>query len=218
MASPITKNADRVEESVARLPGWLESSTNFKNFIEVLSQPFQDIEDLLDSILNGYSIDTAVGVQLDVIGRILALERTSASETDTSYRARLFGRAAELSRSGEAEVLISVWKDIWTATKVYYSELYPAGFEVAAEVTTDPKNGALDAAAVASIRSAKAGGVGVSAMVSVTPVFLWGTVANVDASGNLPDSIHGFGSSGDVDGNGQLAPGDGGGNFSRALI
>ncbi len=196
MALPITKVTTHEADAKARLPGWLVDSTNYRAFLDILVTPYQDAEDLLIALLDGHSIETAVGVQLDVIGEILDLSRTSAGETDTAYRTRLFGRAAELSASGEPETLIATWLRIWTAIRVIFEEFEPATFGVTAEVTTDPNDPDQDQAALTAIRSAKAGGVGVIPAVVETPEFLWGDSADADGNGDLPDSIHGWGDTG----------------------
>lgn len=220
MALPITKITTHQVDAKARLPGEMISSTNFRAFLDVLVKPYQDIEDLLISLLDGHSVETAVGVQLDVVGSILDLKRLSATETDTAYRTRLLGRAAEFSASGEAETLISVWFAIWSpVVTIWYDEFKPAAFEVTAELVADPGSADQDQAAVIAIGKAKAGGVAaVTAVVEEHP-FIWGDAALADASGDLAnDANHGWGDSANADGSGDITPGVGqGGNFTRII-
>ena len=218
MATPITKITTHATDAKARLPGWLVDSKNYQGFLDVLSEPYQDIENVLIDMLDNFSLETADGVQLDVIGNILGEPRI-AGESDTEYRTRLYGRSAELSKSGEVETLISTWLGIWTAIRVAYDEFQPATFEVIAEIAVDPGDPDQDAAALAAIRRAKGGGVQVIAGVGVPILFLWGDSADADASGDLPvDGDTGWGDSADADANGDITPGAGnGGNFTRIL-
>ncbi len=219
MAIPITPITTHEADAKARLPGWLVDSTNYRAFFDVLTGPYQDIEDLLISILDGLSIETAVGVQLDVIGRILDFARTSLTEPDIEYRSRLFGRAAELALSGEPETLISVWAALWSPTNVFYDEPGVATVELTALLTVDPDDPLLDAAALAAIRAAKAGGVQIIPQIAVSNEFLFGASADADGSGQLPaDANQGFGDEADADAGGQITPGAGnGGNLARVI-
>ena len=220
MALPITRITTHEADALARLPGWLQDSVNYQAFLTLLVEPYQAIEDVLIDLLDGHSIDTAVGVQLDVIGKILDMARVSVGESDADYRIRLYGRSAELSRSGEPETLISTWLIIWTAVKIYYTDvLGNATFELTAEVVTDPGDSEQDAAALEAISTAKGGGIGAVLQVVESIPFLWGDSADADANGDLPvDEDHGFGDSADADGNGDITAGAGqGGNFARVL-
>lgn len=195
MADPITQITTHLADAKARDPGWLVDATNLQDFLDVLVQPTQNVEDVLIDMLDGFSIATAVGVQLDIVGSILALERTSAGESDTSYRTRLFGRSAALSKSGETEALISVWLGIWEpATRIYIQDLQPATVEITAALATDPDDPDQDAAAIVAIDAAKAGGVLIIPMVAQDNVFLFGDAADADVNGDVPlDVDHGLG-------------------------
>ena len=217
MTIPITQITDHGTQGKARLPGFLANATNFKAFLDVLINPYQDIENLFIQLLDEVSLDTAVGVQLDVVGRILNTARTSLTEPDEEYRIRLRGAAATLARSGEVETLITVWNEIWQAVKTIVTEYQPATIELAAEVTTDTPS--LDAAALATIEEAMAGGVQLIPLIGITNLFIWGAEADANINGNLPGNVNnGWGAESDADGNGNITPGAGrGGNFSRVI-
>lgn len=197
MPIPITEITTHVADAKARLPGWLREASNYEAFIGILAQPFQTIESLLIELLNEHSIGTAVGIQLDVIGLILDLDRTDAGEDDEAYRNRLYGKAASLAQSGEPETLITAWKLIWNATKVYLTEYPPATAELVAE-GTDPGDADQDEAAKAAMDKVYAGGIGQILIVGDDPLMLWGDSADTDANGDLPESTRGFGDSGDA--------------------
>ncbi len=219
MTIPITQITDHGTQGKARLPGFLANAANFKAFLDVLINPYQDIENLFIELLNEVSLDTAVGVQLDVVGRILNTSRASSTEPDEEYRTRLRGAAAKLARSGEVETLITVWNEIWQAVKTIVTEYQPATIELAAEVTTDPDDADFFAAALGSIEAAMAGCVQLIPLIGITNLFIWGAEADANFNGNLPGNVNnGWGSESDADINGNITPGAGqGGNFSRVI-
>lgn len=218
MAIPITEITDHNAQAKARLPGWLVDATNLQAFIDVLVTPVQDVERLFNELLNEVSIETAVGVQLDVIGIILDLERASATEPDEEYRNRLLGQSASLSQSGEPEAVIAAWSLIWIAVSVLLVEFQPATLELTAFVESDVEDDGLDAAAIDAMEKVIAGGVGTILQLNQNPAFLFGDSVDADANGDIPVSPNGFGSSADADANGDILPGVGGGNFARVLI
>ena len=61
----------------------MKGNTNEK-FVAVMASPFQSLEGMLQQLLTERSIDTAVGAQLDVIGRIVGQRRNGLD--DDTYR------------------------------------------------------------------------------------------------------------------------------------
>ena len=215
MPIPITSNPNHSPDGQARSPGWLKNATNFLKFIDVLIKPTQTIEDLLIQLVDETSIDTAVGVQLDVIGIILDLERVQASEPDAEYRARLHGRGGQLGQSGEPETVIGTFLSMTVASKVLLVELQPATIELVATVTTINQGAAFEAAVTTAMNEVVGGGIGTALFFQVDPPFLWGTASDADANGDLPAGPNGWGDDADADANGDILPGVGGGNFIR---
>lgn len=215
MPIPIVETTDHAAQAKARLPGWLADAAKLKVFLDVLVGPYQTAESLFIELLNENSIETAVGVQLGVIGAILNLPRI-VGEDDTTYRTRLFGQAGSLSQSGEPEVLIQAWLAIWNAASVLLVELQPATIELTA-FAADPVNPAFDLAAVNAINKVIAGGVGTILQQCDDPCFLWGAAADANGNGDLSASGTGFGDDADADANGDILPGVGGGNLARIL-
>lgn len=217
MPVPIEKLTTHSADGQARAPGWLKTATNFLKFIDTLIQPTQTIEDLLIQLVDETDIDNGVGVQLDVIGIILDLERVQASEPDDEYRARLHGRGGQLGQSGEPETVIQTYQTMTGASKVILSELEPATIELIAIVTDINPDPDFLSAVVTAMNEVVAGGVGTGLFYALEPVFLWGDAADADANGDLPASPNGWGDAADADANGDIAPGVGGGNFTRRI-
>lgn len=210
---PITDHSD---QAIARLPGFEQDGSNWGKLVRSLVDSIQRIEDTLTDFLDERAISTAVGLQLDGIGTILDLDR-AAGESDNSYRIRLQGQASQLAQSGEIESIIAAWQLIWGSTLTILKEYQPATVEVTAVLPSYVPDAETEAAALASINAVVAAGVGTIAQVVEDPYFLWGDLADVDGSGDLPTSTIGFGDDADADGNGDIAAGDGGGNLARTL-
>jgi hypothetical protein len=79
---------------------------NTEKFIATLATPFQSIENMLQQLLTERSIDTAVGAQLDVIGRIVGQKRNGLSDDD--YRRYCRARIATNKANGTTENLITI--------------------------------------------------------------------------------------------------------------
>lgn len=212
----VEKITDYASRALGRLPDHLLDATDFRKLVTAISEEAQEVEDFYDDLFNLRMIDAAEGEQLDQIATILDVER-SVGQSDTAFRAAIYGKAAALQQAGEPETLIQVYKLIWTATKVFLIEHPPATIELIAEVTTDPESSGLDTQAIRAIDGVKAAGVEAAVGLAVTPVFLWGDEPNANAAGDLPASSIGVGDEADANANGNLDPGEGGGNFARIL-
>lgn len=79
---------------------------NTEKFIATLATPFQSIELMLQQLLTERSIDTAVGAQLDIIGKIVGQPRNGLD--DDTYRRYCRARIATNKSNGIVENLITV--------------------------------------------------------------------------------------------------------------
>lgn len=101
-----TKITTHPANAVARLPSQFVGKPNIEALITDAVTPATDVENALWELFTERTIDTAVGSQLDVIGKIVGQPRNG--ETDTIYRQRLRARIAANRSHGNAEDLISV--------------------------------------------------------------------------------------------------------------
>src|SRR5687768_3990656 len=83
----------------------MEGNTNEK-LLAVLATPFQSLESALQQLLTERSIDTAIGAQLDVIGRVVGQKRNGMSDDD--YRRYCRARIATNRANGTVENLITI--------------------------------------------------------------------------------------------------------------
>jgi len=130
----IQDKQNHTENALARLPDQFIDSTNLRNIISIGSDRFQGLNDDLIKILDGTSLSTSSGKQLDNIATILNLIRISG-ESDADFRARILTETGSLARSGEVEHVIETYILLSSATKAFYAETYPAGFQITAHKT-----------------------------------------------------------------------------------
>jgi len=79
---------------------------NTEKLVATLATPFQSLENALQQLLLERSIDTAVGAQLDVIGRIVGQPRNDLGDDD--YRRYCRARITVNKATGVIEELITV--------------------------------------------------------------------------------------------------------------
>lgn len=102
-----------------------QTKERFLGIFNAFSNEMNDLETALFEIRDLFYMDTAVGVQLDIIGRVLDLARNG--RTDDSYRALLQVKAALNFNAGTPESLITTAVKFFNATVVQYIPAYPAG-------------------------------------------------------------------------------------------
>ena len=194
-----------VSDAVARLPDQFIDSSNLINLVSLGAERMQGINDEAIKILDGMSLSTAIGKQLDNLATILNLIRI-VGESDDDFRARIFSETSVLAKSGEPSHVIDVYLLLTEASIVFFNENYPAGIGLAAHVASDAEDSSIDSSIINSMNNVKAGGIDMILVISPeTDFFLFDSEANVDASGNgASDASGGFGSSLDIDG-GQLS-------------
>lgn len=210
----IKQITDHAEQAIDRLPSYQKLAANYGKLFRALFRSAQNLEDLLWDFLNKRAISTAEGKQLDNLGTYLDVGRFGG-ESDTSYRLRLQGAAANLASSGTPGVLIDTFGILTVANSVLLEEAYPASVILTAFVDNDVT---LDDEIRDVMESTAAAGVALALQTQLTTQqFLWGDSANADSNGDLLPGSSGFGDSADTDANGDLDQSEGGGNLARAI-
>lgn len=102
----ITQINDFTARLLALLPSQFANALNLRALVESFGEECQLIEDTLWSLIDQVAIDTATGVQLDNIGAIVGLERTSV--TDDTYRQHLRAFILANRSDGRANALIEI--------------------------------------------------------------------------------------------------------------
>lgn len=94
---------DRVASAAARLPGYMRR-TRWLELLGAISAEVQEVEDMWLAMLASNAIDTAVGDQLDQIGRLVAQPRGGALDVD--YRRRIRAKVATNRSLGLVEDIV----------------------------------------------------------------------------------------------------------------
>lgn len=188
---PIDKIADHAERIKSRYPSQFDDAVNLNLLIDIIGGRTQELETQLFKILDERHLTVAAGVQLDGIGQILDLDR-EFGETDLSYRTRLASRTGELSKSGELENVISVFKIFVGASSVWAAEFFPAGIQMNAFVAVDPTD---TASIIETMNAVKAQGVKLILTYSPSGDFFeLSDESEADINNDGPiDALHGLG-------------------------
>lgn len=99
---------DHRSAALARLAQQLKGKPNYEALYNVCLRQIQEIEDALWQLFVERWLDTAVGVQLDVLGRIIGEPRGN-SANDAAYVLRLRARQRTNRSSGTIEQILSVF-------------------------------------------------------------------------------------------------------------
>jgi len=102
-------------------------STKLQGIIKAANKSANDIETALFEIRDNFYLDTAIGIQLDILGIIFSEDRLGRD--DNAYRIAL-KKKASLNYSGEPESIIEVLQSIYEGTFVNYRPYYPAKFYI----------------------------------------------------------------------------------------
>ena len=154
----LTENINHVEEAIGYLLEQFKDQPNIAAFLTAFVEQLQIIEATAWDLYLGRSLDTAIGSQLDVLGRIVGRARTG--EDDDTYRLYLRAQILINRSSGTAPEIIAIVELITNQllgnNGIHTQDWPPAKFGVYVPYL----NGADPAVLLALIKLAKAAGVG----------------------------------------------------------
>jgi hypothetical protein len=122
--------SDHRERAIGVLLSQLRDKPRFTKLIEILIRPFQEIEDVIFQLYTMRRLDSAQGVQLDIIGRIVDEERGGLLDDD--YRAIIRIKVRVLFSRGTGPDLIKITQLFLASDDFNYAEFYPATVEITA--------------------------------------------------------------------------------------
>lgn len=150
-------------------------ATKVQQLVEALATPSQEVEDTLIQLLTERAVDTAIGAQLDLLGKLVGEKRQGAADED--YRRRVRARISANRSEGTVEDIILVARQtLGDPTKVTVHLQPPAA--VVVRILNDAVTDATAAILAALLRDAAAGGVRIILESSSTPpgtTFKWDT-------------------------------------------
>jgi hypothetical protein len=124
----VIKATDIAANGEARLLPEFSQSLKIKALLKSLIGAIQPTEDTLFEVMNKTGIDTAEGVQLDRIGKLLRVGR--GADTDTEYRQNLYSKISINSSKANPESVLNLTRFVTGSEAVTLGETYPAEFHV----------------------------------------------------------------------------------------
>ena len=118
----ITQITTHVADAKARLLEQYKSLPNINALVEIFSGRYQDLEDILSDFVSGRSLFTAIGTQLDNMGKIINLARVSG-QSDADYRAALFVQISINTAQGDPRSVTVLVQNLTGANIVRYRNL-----------------------------------------------------------------------------------------------
>jgi hypothetical protein len=192
MAS-LVKTTTHASDALDRLPEQYRAQPKIASLISISAARSQELEDALYDLLSKGSLSDAEGPILDQLGEIVGIARSGYE--DAKYKIRILAKIGQNISNGLPEDLISIFKLLMQADRVYYSPLYPAAAYLTA-IGTDPV-GTIEEIR-AALEDSHAGGVSIDYFV-VVDAASFSFLADPDPSGQ------GFGDVDDAEVGGTLA-------------
>ena len=169
MADSIQHISTHIEDALLRLLEQYKDKEKLEGTITAIVQQFQDLEDTTFSLVVGRELATAVGVQLDLLGTIVDLDRVSG-QSDARYRTLLYVKIGQNTSQGAPEKLISVYKLLTGADIVFYQNLTHASVLLGVDRNIDPNDDPDDVAFVYNnLENVAAGGVRIDYLTCFSP-------------------------------------------------
>jgi len=119
----LPKLIDQIEQGFARNIDFLDKD-NFNKLIQLFLEQVQEIELATLSIADQKNINTAIGVWLDYIGKIVGEARKS--RTDAQYRLALLLKVASNNSDGTPNIIIDITKQQTGSTNSRIIDYFPA--------------------------------------------------------------------------------------------
>ena len=101
----------------------MQDKEKFMGMISIGNARADTLESVMISMIND-TLQNCVGVQLDIAGEIVGMERDNRD--DESYRSLIFLKILINISSGEPEVLIQAIQQLYGSNLVDYTPVYPA--------------------------------------------------------------------------------------------
>jgi hypothetical protein len=123
-------------DALLRLLAQFEDKPSIRALVSALVGPVQNLEDTLYQLLSERGINSAVGAQLDLLGRIVGVARGALS--DASYHTRVEAQILINISSGAPDEVLAVFELLDPANTFELEENYPAEYIVHALAPATP--------------------------------------------------------------------------------
>jgi len=123
---------DYTSRALERQIEFFKGLLNWEKLLTIYANESQEVETVLIQFRDKLNAQFGVGTTLDVFGKIF--KKARGNLTDDQYRNIILSAYAEFNRSGQIEVLISVYKSLVLANKIILREYVPATVIMEAQV------------------------------------------------------------------------------------
>lgn len=130
----LSPNKQHVAHAFSRLLDQFKDKARLKKLIEILLRPFQELDDVVWDFYINRRLDTAIGAQLDLIGKIVKEKRNGLADED--YRSFLRIKIRVLLSRGTGPDIMQICTLILGLAGYTYKEYFPAAQVV--EVLSSP--------------------------------------------------------------------------------
>jgi hypothetical protein len=160
----INQRLDFIDDAVSALTDTFDKPVN-RAFISTFAKQVQDIENVAFAVLQGRTINTAVGVQLDGLGELVGAPR--AGRTDDTYRVRIRAQIALNLSSGTPDEILRIVQLMVGSAKL--AEYFPASFIVDSTAGANPTSAATALEISSIVKAATPAGVRSQHIYAVSP-------------------------------------------------
>lgn len=120
----VVERTDIAENGLSRLLPQFSESTKLRGLVKSLLTGIQPSEDTLFEVLEYTGIETAVGDQLDVIGKLMVVNRDG--DNDEDYRDRIYSKIIVNAAKGTPESMLSMVRLATGSDDIILNEYFPA--------------------------------------------------------------------------------------------
>lgn len=121
--------ANHVDRTLSLLASQFSNSPLLKGLLSVYVSQIQELQNVAQDLYDFRSINSAYGVQLDLLGTILNVPRLQG-ENDNAYRERLRFKSFLIFSSGTPEQIMEILRVNSQATFVQYYDIFPAAYQM----------------------------------------------------------------------------------------
>lgn len=177
-------NEEHVAEAISHLIEFFRNGPRNQALLTAIMDQVQEVEDANWAHKNAFDVDTAVGDQLDLLGKRVGERRDD--RTDAAYRTAVRTRILVNRSNGRLEELIAIAIGISPGATVYVQELYPSTISMELDTfgsaTLQQAYRLLKKAKTAGVRLLLVGGGTSESIGAVDGTPVGGTIGAVDGT------------------------------------
>ncbi len=131
--------SDHIARAKDRLIEQYKEKPKIEGLLEAIVKPLQELEDLFLALGTERWIDSAIGAQLDVVGKIVGALR-EVGQNDEDYRLAIKAQIIMNLNQGTPEEIIAAAKFFIGSIFIWYLEVYPAAVDIFSSTVIPEEN------------------------------------------------------------------------------